>query len=144
METPQLLWETVPVLSHSHIEKVSSMFRQNHRCTACAHCLWYCHWALLKKDWVCPLKRDWVCPLHALHSDICRHWWDPLLSLLQVVQSQVSYFSCRRDALVPLSSLWPFTAFSPVDPFLSYIGEPRPALRIWPHLCWAESKDHLP
>lgn len=60
-------------------------------------------------------------------------------------QSYVSSFPHKRDALVPLPSLWPFTGLDSISSCLSWAGELRtgPSIPDMSHYSWVE-KDCLP
>lgn len=91
--------------------------------SVCAHCLWLCQWALLRRVWLhplCILSLPWT--FFSLPS-----WTVPALSALP------------HGDVRPSTSLWPFTGPSPVHP----CPELDTPLLVWPHQCW-EGEDHTP
>ena len=98
------------------VKKCFLMFRGNLLCFRL--CLWSWHWA--------PLKRAWLHPICTFPSSICTHWWDPwAFSPPGWAVPALSGFPNRRDAAVPLLSLQPFAALSPVCLCLFCTGQPR-------------------
>ena len=92
---------------------VSWCWRWTFHVSVCAHCLWSCHWAPLKRAWFCPLcTLPWSIDTHRLHipwAFSSPSWAVPALSA----------FPYRGGAPVPSSSLWHFVGLFPVCPCLS-------------------------
>ena len=129
--TPQPLWAAC-VSAPSQSKSVSWCSEGTPLVSVCAHCLWYCHWAPLRRPW---LRR--LCNLPQVSAHVDKILSEPCL--LPGEQSQLPQPFLIAEMCQSLHHLCGFS----LD-FLQYVhvslelGSPHldTGLQMWLHQCW--------
>lgn len=140
LQEGRLLGQPVPVLHHSHSEKLFPHIQRKSPVFVFAHCLWSCQWATPNRTWFHFLLLH---PFMHLYTLIKFPSEPFILRLNSPSYLSLSSFQLIQSLGYPCAALLESLQNVHVSVILRS-PELDTAPQVWPHQCWGAGKDHFP